>query len=100
MDAIASQRNNSSSGHSDFNDRVLAQFLTEIDGISGSNMNLFVVAATNRPFSIDSALMRPGRFDRLVYVPLPDAASRTCIFELQIKKLPTCNLILFMFHLV
>lgn len=61
-------------------DRVLAQLLTEIDGVE-SLSNVLVLAASNRPDMIDKALMRPGRFDSHVYVPLPDSAARREIFK-------------------
>jgi SpoVK/Ycf46/Vps4 family AAA+-type ATPase len=57
--------------------RVLATFLNEMDGVDALTRDgVVVVAATNRPSAIDTALLRPGRFDHLVYVPLPDAAGR------------------------
>lgn len=53
-------------------DRVVNQFLTEIDGVLGRGL-VFLLAATNRPDMIDSAMLRPGRLDKLLYVPFPDA---------------------------
>ena len=61
-------------------DRVLAQLLTEMDGVEHLS-DVLVVAATNRPDMIDKALLRPGRIDRLVYVPLPDSNTRREIFN-------------------
>uniref|UniRef100_R7W2U1 Cell division cycle 48-like protein n=1 Tax=Aegilops tauschii TaxID=37682 RepID=R7W2U1_AEGTA len=62
-------------------DRVLNQLLTEMDGINAKK-TVFVIGATNRPDIIDPALLRPGRLDQLIYIPLPDEASRLQIFNL------------------
>ncbi|XP_060757210.1 ATPase family gene 2 protein homolog A isoform X2 [Neoarius graeffei] len=86
IDALAVERS-SSSRSSGVADRVLAQLLTEMDGIEQLK-DVTVLAATNRPDMIDKALMRPGRLDRIVYVPLPDAATRREIFGLQFGKMP------------
>ena len=67
IDAVASAR----SGETDVSDRVLIQILIEIDGIEELN-DVIIIAATNRPDTLDKALTRPGRFDHLVYVPPPD----------------------------
>lgn len=66
--------------------RVLAQLLVEMDGV-GSARRVVVLAATNRPQALDAALTRPGRFDRLVHVPLPDAAAREQIFQGQLARM-------------
>ncbi|XP_061690730.1 ATPase family gene 2 protein homolog A [Syngnathoides biaculeatus] len=86
IDALASERG-SSSGSGGVGDRVLAQLLTEMDGIEQLG-DVTVLAATNRPDMIDKALMRPGRLDRIVYVPLPDAPTRREIFRLQFVNMP------------
>nr|XP_020449723.1 spermatogenesis-associated protein 5 isoform X1 [Monopterus albus] len=86
IDALASERG-SSSGSGGVGDRVLAQLLTEMDGIE-QLQDVTVLAATNRPDMIDKALMRPGRLDRIVYVPLPDASTRREIFSLQFRNMP------------
>ncbi|XP_062281328.1 ATPase family gene 2 protein homolog A isoform X1 [Scomber scombrus] len=86
IDALASERG-SSSGSGGVGDRVLAQLLTEMDGIEQLR-DVTVLAATNRPDMIDKALMRPGRLDRIVYVPLPDAPTRREIFSLQFRHMP------------
>lgn len=86
IDALASERG-SSSGSSGVGDRVLAQLLTEMDGIEQLR-DVTVLAATNRPDMMDKALMRPGRLDRIVYVPLPDASTRREIFSLQFRSMP------------
>ncbi|XP_026039254.1 spermatogenesis-associated protein 5 [Astatotilapia calliptera] len=89
IDALASERG-SSSGSSGVGDRVLAQLLTEMDGIEQLR-DVTVLAATNRPDMIDKALMRPGRLDRIVYVPLPDARTRKEIFSLQFRNMPVAE---------
>jgi len=68
-------------------DRVLAQLLTELDGVEGL-VGVTVVAATNRPDMMDPALLRPGRLDRVVYVPLPDLATRRQILAVHTKQTP------------
>nr|XP_040029583.1 ATPase family protein 2 homolog isoform X1 [Gasterosteus aculeatus aculeatus] len=89
IDALASERG-SASGSGGVGDRVLAQLLTEMDGIEQLR-DVTVLAATNRPDMIDKALMRPGRLDRIVYVPLPDAATRREIFSLQFRNVPVAE---------
>ncbi|XP_061643708.1 ATPase family gene 2 protein homolog A isoform X1 [Phyllopteryx taeniolatus] len=89
IDALASERG-SSSGSGGVGDRVLAQLLTEMDGIEQLG-DVTVLAATNRPDMIDKALMRPGRLDRIVYVPLPDAPTRREIFRLQFVNVPVAQ---------
>ncbi|XP_059500436.1 ATPase family gene 2 protein homolog A isoform X3 [Stegostoma tigrinum] len=86
IDALAVERG-SSAGAGNVADRVLAQLLTEMDGIEQLH-NVTILAATNRPDMIDKALMRPGRIDRIIYVPLPDAATRAEIFKLQFHTMP------------
>ena len=68
-------------------DRVLDQLLTEIDGMSAKK-TLFIIGATNRPDIIDPALLRPGRLDQLIYIPLPDEKSRYQIFKSHLRKSP------------
>uniref|UniRef100_A0A3Q2PQF1 AFG2 AAA ATPase homolog A n=1 Tax=Fundulus heteroclitus TaxID=8078 RepID=A0A3Q2PQF1_FUNHE len=89
IDALASERG-SSAASGGVGDRVLAQLLTEMDGVEQLR-DVTVLAATNRPDMIDKALMRPGRLDRIVYVPLPDAATRREIFSLQFCKMPVAE---------
>ncbi|XP_062603692.1 ATPase family gene 2 protein homolog A-like [Saccostrea cucullata] len=86
IDALAIERG-SSSGSSNVGDRVLAQLLTEIDGVQ-SLRDVTIVAATNRPDMIDKALMRPGRLDRILYVPLPDMSTRHKIFTIHLSRMP------------
>lgn len=89
IDALAGERG-SSSGSSGVGDRVLAQLLTEMDGIEQLR-DVTVLAATNRPDMIDKALMRPGRLDRIVFVPLPDPPTRREIFSLQFRNMPVAQ---------
>jgi transitional endoplasmic reticulum ATPase len=63
---------------------------TEMDGMT-SKKNVFVIGATNRPEQLDAALVRPGRLDTLVYVPLPDQASREGILKAQLRKTPVAS---------
>ncbi|KAM3939036.1 ATPase family gene 2 protein homolog A [Leptodactylus fuscus] len=85
LDALAVERGSSGAGN--VADRVLAQLLTEMDGVEQLK-DVVILAATNRPDLIDKALMRPGRFDRIIYVPLPDAATRREIFRLRFQRMP------------
>jgi transitional endoplasmic reticulum ATPase len=68
-------------------ERVISQLLTEMDGILALE-DIVVIAATNRPDIVDPAVLRPGRFDRLIYVPEPDEKSRTQIFKIHTKDMP------------
>lgn len=86
LDSIAKSRG-SSSGDSGAGDRVINQVLTEMDGM-GKKKNVFIIGATNRPDIIDSAVMRPGRLDQLVYIPLPDEGSRISILTAALRKSP------------
>ncbi|ESO99957.1 hypothetical protein LOTGIDRAFT_230884 [Lottia gigantea] len=86
IDALAVERG-SSGGSSNVADRVLAQLLTEIDGVENLK-DVTIVAATNRPDMIDKALLRPGRIDRILYVPLPPPETRQAIFRIKFKTMP------------
>ena len=68
-------------------DRVLNQLLTEMDGMSAKK-TVFIIGATNRPDIIDPALLRPGRLDQLIYIPLPDEESRFQIYKSCLRKSP------------
>jgi transitional endoplasmic reticulum ATPase len=87
LDSIATQRGGSQGDAGGAGDRVLNQILTEMDGIN-SKKTVFIIGATNRPDIIDSALMRPGRLDQLIYIPLPDEGSRRSIFKAVLRKTP------------
>jgi SpoVK/Ycf46/Vps4 family AAA+-type ATPase len=67
---------------------VVNVLLTELDGISARNENLMVLAATNTPWRVDSALRRPGRFDRVLFVPPPDEAARAAILKIVLRDMP------------
>jgi transitional endoplasmic reticulum ATPase len=86
VDAIAPRRGGSF-GDSHVTERLISQLLTELDGLEILT-NVIVIAATNRPDIIDPALLRPGRFDRLLYVPPPDRDSRVQIIKIHTKKKP------------
>jgi len=66
---------------------VINQILSEIDGM-GSGKTLFIIGATNRPDILDPGIMRPGRLDQLIYIPLPDRESRVSIFKANLRKSP------------
>ena len=68
-------------------DRILNQLLTEMDGI-GKKKQVFIIGATNRPDILDSALLRPGRLDQLLYIPLPDRDSRLSILQAKLRNSP------------
>lgn len=86
IDAITPARGGAGSD-SHVTERVISQLLTELDGLEILT-NVVVIASTNRPDIIDPALLRPGRFDRLLYVAPPDDESRTQIFSIHTKKKP------------
>jgi len=94
LDSVGVAR--SSGGGGGAGDRVLNQLLTEMDG-AGSKKNLFFIGATNRPDILDEALIRPGRLDQLIYIPLPDKASRVNIFKASLRKSPIAPNITFDF---
>ena len=85
IDAIGQKRNSSQLGGNDEREQTLNQLLTEMDGFEG-NTGVIILAATNRPDSLDPALTRPGRFDRRVPVELPDLKGREEILKVHAKK--------------
>jgi len=87
LDSIAIKRGGNSGDGGGAADRVINQVLTEMDGV-GAKKNVFIIGATNRPDIIDPAIMRPGRLDQLLYIPLPDEASRMSILKANLKKSP------------
>jgi transitional endoplasmic reticulum ATPase len=89
IDAIAPTRGGVGSD-SHVTERVISQLLTELDGLEVLS-NVIIIAATNRPDIIDAALLRPGRFDRLLYVPPPDKESRIKIFKIHTSKKPLAD---------
>jgi len=86
IDSVAPVRG-SGGGDAHVTERVISQFLTEMDGLEELR-NVVIIAATNRPDIIDSALLRPGRFDRLLFVPPPDLEARKQIFKIHTRKTP------------
>jgi transitional endoplasmic reticulum ATPase len=87
LDSIAKARGGSSGDAGGAGDRVLNQILTEMDGMNAKK-NVFIIGATNRPDQIDPALLRPGRLDQLIYIPLPDEKSRFSILNAALRKSP------------
>jgi len=90
MDSIAKARGSGGGGASEAGDRVINQILTEIDGV-GARKSVFVIGATNRPDILDPAIMRPGRLDQLIYIPIPDFDSRLSIFRANLRKSPLAD---------
>ena len=86
IDAIGQKRNSGAYGGNDEREQTLNQLLTEMDGFEG-NTGVIILAATNRPESLDPALTRPGRFDRRVPVELPDLQGREDILKVHAKKI-------------
>jgi len=87
IDAVGRQRGAGLGGGHDEREQTLNQLLVEMDGFEGSE-GVIVIAATNRPDVLDPALLRPGRFDRQVTVPLPDIRGREQILKVHMKKVP------------
>ena len=86
IDSIAATRD-SGSGDSFVTERIVDTLLTELDGLSEMK-SVVVLAATNRPDMIDPALLRPGRFDKIIEIPMPDDETRKAIFEVHTKRMP------------
>jgi cell division protease FtsH len=87
IDAVGRQRGAGLGGGNDEREQTLNQMLVEMDGFE-TNVGVIVVAATNRPDILDAALLRPGRFDRQVYVTLPDIRGREQILNVHMRKVP------------
>jgi len=87
IDSLAGKRGQAFGGGSKVTENVLNQLLSEMDGIEDLH-NVIVIGATNRPDILDPALMRPGRFDRIVYVNIPTAEGRLKILEIHTKNMP------------
>jgi transitional endoplasmic reticulum ATPase len=86
LDALAFSRSKAVSDHT----RTLVnEFLAQLDGMSGNNDRVLIMAATNMPWDVDDAMKRPGRFDRQIFVPPPDAAARAEMFRLKLIGVPT-----------
>ena len=88
FEAIGAKRTDSSDNG---NNDLVPEILAEMQGVGNSNSDstVVVIAATNKPWSIDSAFLRPGRFDEKIYIPLPDETARKKLFELKLKNIPT-----------
>ena len=87
LDAVGRHRGAGLGGGHDEREQTLNQMLVEMDGFEGSE-GIIVIAATNRPDVLDPALLRPGRFDRQVVVPLPDVRGRELILKVHMRKVP------------
>merc|ERR1711892_1258413 len=92
LDSIAKSRGGTSGDTGGASDRVINQILTEMDGM-GAKKNVFIIGATNRPDIIDPAILRPGRLDQLIYIPLPDDGSRMAILKSNLRKSPVSKLV-------
>ena len=89
LDALAFARAKAQSEHSR---RLVNEFLSQLDGITSDNQSVLVLAATNMPWDVDSAIKRPGRFARQIFVPPPDAAARRFMLEAKLRDVPCANL--------
>jgi len=90
IDSIATERGSGGGGGSQVGERVVSQLLTELDGLEELE-DVVVIATSNRPDLIDSALLRPGRLDRHVHVPVPDEDARKAIFEVHTREKPLAD---------
>eukprot|EP00043_Microstomoeca_roanoka_P005056 m.53342 g.53342 ORF g.53342 m.53342 type:complete len:807 (+) comp12792_c0_seq1:318-2738(+) len=90
LDSIAKARGGSLGDAGGAADRVINQVLTEMDGMN-QKKNVFIIGATNRPDVIDPAVLRPGRLDQLIYIPLPDEPSRLSILKANLRKSPVAK---------
>lgn len=90
LDSIAKARGGNIGDGGGAADRVINQILTEMDGMS-TKKNVFIIGATNRPDIIDPAILRPGRLDQLIYIPLPDEKSRVAILKANLRKSPVAK---------
>ena len=88
IDSIAPVRG--AGGETAVTERVVSQLLTELDGMENMH-GVVVLAATNRADMIDPALLRPGRFDKIIQIPLPDKESRRSILKISAEKVPTVD---------
>jgi len=87
LDSIAKARGGGGGDAGGAGDRVMNQILTEMDGV-GKKKNVFVIGATNRPDILDPAIMRPGRLDQLIFIPMPDKGSRLAVLKAALRKSP------------
>ncbi len=96
LDSIGVARGKGAGDAGGAGDRVINQLLTEMDGV-GQKKNVFFIGATNRPDILDEALVRPGRLDQLIYIPLPDHGARINVFKAVLRKTPVAKNISFEF---
>ena len=89
VDALAARRTDF---HGATGRNVVNQFLSELDGIEGDNREVLVLAATNAPWHLDAAFRRPGRFDRVIFVPPPDVVARAAIVEVLLRDRPVASI--------
>ena len=85
VDALGASRSDMRSSHGRL---LINQFLSELDGVQTSNEGILILAATNAPWHLDSAFRRPGRFDRILFVPPPDAPARAQVLQILCKGKP------------
>jgi len=90
LDSIAVARGSSMGDAGGAGDRVITALLTEMDG-TGVKKNVFFIGATNRPEILDEAIIRPGRLDQLIYIPLPDQPSRLGVLKANLRKTPVAK---------
>lgn len=88
IEALAARRR---FGHADHGASLVSTFLNEMDGVNASNEGVLVLAATNTPWAIDTAFRRPGRFDRVIFVPPPDREARESILKMAMEGRPQDN---------
>jgi len=88
LDSISQKRGGHKGDAGGAPDRIMNQLLTEMDGFAGKKKNVFFIGATNRPDIIDTALLRPGRLDQLMYIPMPDYESRLSILRAALRRTP------------
>lgn len=88
LDSIAQKRGGRLGDGGGAADRVMNQLLTEMDGFSANKKDVFFIGATNRPDILDTALIRPGRLDQLIYIPMPDYESRLSILRATLRRSP------------
>lgn len=86
VDALGGRR---SDMHGGAGRNIINQFLSEMDGVKSSNDGLLILAATNAPWHVDAAFRRPGRFDRVLFVPPPDVPGRAAVLQLQCRNKPS-----------
>jgi transitional endoplasmic reticulum ATPase len=90
IDALVPKRIGSSDSGSRVGEKIVNQMLTEMDGLESLN-DVVIIGATNRPDMLDPALLRQGRFDRIIFTSIPDVESRKKIFEIYLEKMPLAN---------